>query len=523
MKLNLEALKNREQWLEKGYALPEYCVEKVTEETRRNPAWIHFGAGNIFRAFLGGVAQRLLNKGAMDTGIVVFEGFDTEIIEKAYRPFDNLSVNVTLVSTGSVKKEVLGSVVESLTIADDARATEIFENPSLKMASFTITEKGYAPAFAARDAEGKPEDAKGLMGYLTKLVYRRYLKNAQPIALVSMDNCSHNGEKLETVVKMVANKWLENGYVDAGFIAYLNEKVSFPWTMIDKITPRPDGNVMKILADDGFEDGGLIVTSRNTYTSAFVNAEEKEYLVIEDSFPNGKLPLDQAGIYFATRETVERVERMKVTTCLNPLHTCLAVFGCLLGFKTIWQEMNDEDLKALVNHIGYKEGMPVVTDPGIFAPETFLGEVLNVRLPNCFLPDTPQRIATDTSQKLSIRFGETIKAYIERGMDVSALTGIPLVEAGWLRYLMGVDDEGSEMTVSPDPRLDEMKTRLSGVAFGVTENVDEVLTPILADESIFGVNLIQAGLADKVIENFKRMNGKPGDVRALIREVAHRA
>ena len=520
MKLNLKSLENKAVWLEKGYKLPEFDIEKVTKATHENPEWIHFGAGNIFRAFLGGVAQRLLNAGEMNTGIVVFEGFDPEIVEKAYRPFDNLCVNVTLVSTGSVKKEVLASVVESLTINDDARAIEIFENPSLKMASFTITEKGYTPAFARRDADGKPEDAKGLMGYLTKLVYKRYLKNAQPIALVSMDNCSHNGEKLETVVKMVADTWHKNGHVDAGFIDYLNTKVTFPWTMIDKITPRPDANVMKVLADDGFEDGGLIGTSKNTFTSAFVNAEEKEYLVIEDRFPNGKLPLDKAGVYYATRETVERVERMKVTTCLNPLHTCLAVFGCLLNFETIWQEMNDEDLKALVNRIGYVEGMPVVTDPGIMSPKTFLSEVLTVRLPNCFLPDTPQRIATDTSQKLSIRFGETIKAYLEKGMDVSNLKGIALVEAGWLRYLMGVDDNGSEMAISPDPRLDEMKSRLAGVSFGHNENAEKALTPILEDESIFGVSLVKAGLADSVIEHFKRMNAAPGAVRAEIHSVA---
>ncbi len=516
MKLNLKSLENKAVWQEKDYALPRYDVKKITENTKKAPKWIHFGAGNIFRAFLGGVAQRLLNAGETDTGIVVFEGFDAEIIEKAYRPFDNLSVGVTLISTGSVKKEVLGSVVESLTIADDDRTIEIFENPSLMMASFTITEKGYAPAFAEKDAEGKPEDAKGLMGYLTKLMYKRYIKNAAPIALVSMDNCSHNGEKLEKVVKMVANKWIENGYADAGFIAYLNEKVSFPWSMIDKITPRPDENVMKILSEDGFEDGGLIVTGKNTYTSAFVNAEEKEYLVIEDDFPNGKLPLDKAGVYYASRETVERVERMKVTTCLNPLHTCLAVFGCLLGFKTIWQEMNDDDLKALVNRIGYIEGMPVVTDPGIMRPETFLGEVLCDRLPNCFLPDTPQRIATDTSQKLSIRFGETIKEYLEKSMDVSVLKGIALTEAGWIRYLLGVDDAGNEMAISPDPRLDEMKQRLSGVRFGCNEGVEDKLLPILEDETIFGVSLVKAGLADKVIENFRKMNAGPGEIRNAI-------
>ncbi len=520
MKLNLSALKDAKVWTDKGYKLPEYDVKAVAERTKANPEWLHFGAGNIFRAFLGGAAQRLLNANVAETGIIVFEGFDTEIIEKAYRPFDNLSLNVTLVASGDVKKEVLGSVCESLTPADDERAAEIFVSPSLKMASFTITEKGYAPAFAKNDAEGTPENAKGLMGYVCKLLYKRYIANKAPIALVSMDNCSHNGEKLETVIKMVAEKWLENGHVDGGFIDYINESVTFPWTMIDKITPRPDANVMNMLLEDGFEDAGLIITNRNTYTSAFVNAEEKEYLVIEDKFPNGRVPLDKAGAYYASRETVERVERMKVTTCLNPLHTSLAVFGCLLNYNTICSEMTDEALVSLVKRIGYTEGLPVVTDPGIMSPKTFLDEVIESRLPNKFLPDAPQRIATDTSQKLSIRFGETIKSYVERGMDLSALKGVSVTIAGWLRYLLGVDDKGNAMNVSPDPRLDEMHKRMDGMAFGKIEGDDDKLNAILSDETLFGVNLVKIGMSERIIELFKRMNAGVGCVSAVLKELS---
>ena len=73
--------------------------------------------------------------------------------------------------------------------------------------------------------------------------------------------------------------------------------------------------------------------------------------------------------------------------------------------------MKDPELKKLVEVIGYKEGLPVVINPGILDPKEFIDTVLNVRVPNPFMPDTPQRIATDTSQKLAIRFGETIKAY----------------------------------------------------------------------------------------------------------------
>ncbi len=99
------------------------------------------------------------------------------------------------------------------------------------------------------------------------------------------------------------------------------------------------------------------------------------------------------------RETVDKVEKMRVCTCLNPLHTCLAIFGCLLGYTKISDEMKDRELVKLVETVGYQEGLPVVVNPGILDPKEFLDTVLRVRVPNPFMPDTPQRIATDTSQK----------------------------------------------------------------------------------------------------------------------------
>lgn len=142
-------------------------------------------------------------------------------------------------------------------------------------------------------------------------------------------------------------------------------------------------------------------------------------------------PLEKAGVYMTDRDTVNNTEKMKVTTCLNPLHTALAVYGCLLGYDSIAAEMKDPQLKALVEKIGYGEGIPVVVDPKILSPMDFIHEVIDKRLPNPFMPDTPQRIATDTSQKVAIRFGETVKSYIAReDLDPASLTYIPLAIAG---------------------------------------------------------------------------------------------
>lgn len=528
MQLNRTIENNREAWTKAGYALPQFDHEVIAEQTKKTPEWIHFGAGNIFRAFQANVVQQLLNEDVMKTGIIVAEGYDYEIIKKMYEPHDNFSILVTLKADGSVEKTIVGSIMEALTVdgenaTDMKRLREIFTSDSLKMVSFTITEKGYSLVdgqgellgSVKEDFEKGPKSLISYMGKVTALVYDRYLAGKKPIALVSMDNCSHNGDKLYAAVSEFANEWAKRGFVDQGFVEYINnpQLVSYPWTMIDKITPRPDEGVKTLLGCDGIKDLDQVITSKNTYVAPFVNAEEPQYLVIEDAFPNGKLPLEKAGIIYTDRETVDKVEKMKVCTCLNPLHTALAVFGCLLGYHLISKEMENSVLKKLVETIGYKEGLPVVVDPLIIKPSDFIDEVINIRIPNPFMPDTPQRIATDTSQKVPIRFGETIKAYVRSNeLNVTDLSCIPLVIAGWLRYLLGIDDNGDEMQLSSDPLMTELQEALKTVEFGNPSSVKEQLKPLLSDEKLFGCDLYKVGLGSRIETMFAQMLTGPGAV-----------
>ncbi len=532
LNISLQGISDKEQWEEKGYRLPAYDVEQMSSATKENPFWIHFGAGNLFRAFHAAVVQKLLGSGTLDRGLIVAEGFDYEIVEKMYAPHDNLGIAVTLKADGTIGKEVIGSVAQALPLdsSDEVsyeRLKEIFTADSLQMATFTITEKGYSlvngkgeylPDVAADFAAG-PERPVSYMGKVSALLYARYCAGKKPVAMVSTDNCSHNGDKLYAAVLAFAKAWAENGTVEKGFMEYINaDKVSFPWSMIDKITPRPDASVEKILQEDGVDGLDAVVTSKNTYAAPFVNAEETQYLVIEDNFPNGRPTLEEGGILFTDQETVDKVEKMKVCTCLNPLHTCLAVFGCLLGYTKISDEMKDRELVKLVETVGYQEGLPVVVDPGILDPKEFIDTVLKVRVPNPFMPDTPQRIATDTSQKLSIRFGETIKAYqTDTALRVEDLKMIPLVFAGWLRYLMAVDDEGKPFELSPDPLLAELQPRMAGIRPGDTA-VEETIKPIMENAEIFGVNLYEAGLADRVCGYFREMNAGAGAVRSTLKK-----
>jgi fructuronate reductase len=285
--------------------------------------------------------------------------------------------------------------------------------------------------------------------------------------------------------------------------------------MIDKITPQPDGEVRKMLESLGYVDDAEAGDARN---ASFVNAEEAQYLVIEDSFPAGRPALEQVGVLFTDRDTVDRVEKMKVCACLNPLHTALAIFGCLLGYTRISAEMKDPDLVKLVEIIGYREGLPVVVDPGVLSPKQFIDEALRVRFPNPFMPDTPQRIASDTSQKIPIRFGETIKAYLaDPQRDIRDLKLIPLVLAAWLRYLMGLDDRGAAFAVSPDPLYDRLYPAVAGIRLGQKGPFHRELEPILSNSAVFAVNLYEAGLGERVEACFAELVAGPGAVRSVLR------
>ena len=534
MILQNQSLQNRDAWEKAGIELPRFDRDAMIAATSAAPAWVHFGAGNIFRAFPAALQQTLLEKGLAATGIIVAEGYDGEIIDKVFLPYDNLTLAVTLKADGGIDKKVIASVAGALRLdkaGDFEGVKALFRAASLQMASFTITEKGYQISGAggglfpdaAADMEAGPGQAKSYMGRIASLCYERCLAGALPLALVSMDNCSHNGDKLFAAIDAFAQGWTDRGLAEADFAKYIRDraKVSFPWTMIDKITPRPDDGVKAMLEQAGFRGAEGCVTAKNTYVAPFVNAEETQYLVIEDAFPAGRPPLEQAGVLFTDRETVDKVEKMKVCTCLNPLHTALAVFGCLLGYTRISEEMKDPDLTALIERIGYQEGLPVAIDPGILSPRDFIDQVITRRLPNPYMPDTPQRIASDTSLKIPIRFGETLKAYRKNAaLNMAGLEGIPLVLAAWLRYLLGIDDAGNAFTVSPDPQYDGLSGRLAGLHLGSPGPFHDILQPVLSDAALFGLDLYEAGLGATVEARFAELIAGPGAVRGVLKRAA---
>ena len=526
---------NRQQWEDKGVVLPTYDVAAAKSAGAKQPHWIHLGGGNLYRTFHAKIAQQLLDEGLMDRGVVVADVHSGHTIENVYRPFNDDILMVTMNEDGTLGKEVLASTAKSLfanpSDAEDwAQAKAYFESPELQLVTVTITEKGYA----LRGADGeltepaRDEQANGpaapltSMGIVAALLYARFEAGAAPIAMVTTDNFSQNGRRFRESVVTVAEGWLAHGKVSQDFVDYLSDeaRVSFPWSMIDRITPNPSEDVAAKLEAEGFTDVELVKHPHGAAFASFANTENAHYLVIEDSFPNGRPPLERAGVIMTDRATAEKADTMKVTACLNPLHTCLAIYGCLLGYTRIWQEMEDADLVSLIKHLGYDEDLPVVVDPKVIDPHVFIEELLTRRLPNKALPDAPQRIASDTSQKVPIRYGHTLNAYAAApDKNPATLTYIPLVIAGWLRYLLGVDDKGEAFTPSPDPLLAELQAHLADIKLGCTDAVavHAAVQPILSNREIFACDLYELGLGEKVEGMFLEELAGAGAVRATIK------
>lgn len=524
------------EWRKISARLPQFNLIEMVRRTKEAPVWVHIAPSNLFIGEIAPIQQALLESGIVQEGIIGIETWDEEIVDRIYRPHDNLRLRIVMPPGRANQAEIIASTAETV-FADTSRpeewekSREYFAKPSLQMVTITCTEKGYSirdpngrlAETISKDIQNGPGKPGHIIAKLASLLNHRHQNGAGPIALVSMDNCSENGKRLFEAVSFIAREWVHRKLVKKGFLQYLEStKVSFPWTMIDRITPRPSEENKEWLEDKGVQNMEIIRTAKGTFAAPFVNTEHISYLVIEDNFPNGRPLLEKVDtsgnrvIFVESSEIVDKCEKMKVGTCLNPIHTTLATFGCVLGYNYIFDEMKDPLIKNLVYKQAYEEGIPVVVHPGVINPEEFLKEVLEERLVNPNIPDTPGRIATDTSQKVGVRYGGTIKAY---GENAKNLKYIPLAIAGWCRYLLGITDSGKPFELSPDPMLKELREWVAGIELGRPETLDNKLKPLLSNSQIFGVDLYSVGIGERIEEYFKAMVTGPGAVKRSLQEI----
>ena len=276
----------------------------------------------------------LLNEGAADRGIIAADTFDYDIIDKIYTPYDNLTMNVTLNPDGTTSREIIGSVAEGLRAnsADAemmARFKQIFTDPGLQMISFTITEKGYAlyrpdcslmPVVQA-DIDGGPAHAGHAMRMVAALLLERFQNGAAPRPVVSMDNCSHNGAKLQASVMTVAKAWLEKDYVGKGAIDDVSDGRNVTETVTQPVGFRSveirnaqllvNGQPVLIKGADRHEMdpvGGYVVSRERMVEDIRIMKEMNINAVRTSHYPNDPQwyeLCDEYGIYVVDEANVE--------------------------------------------------------------------------------------------------------------------------------------------------------------------------------------------------------------------------
>ena len=228
MKLTDNYMTEREAFTTMGIEVPTFDQVDLVKTAKVTPTWVHFGGGNLFRGFHSEVAQKLVAAGELPAGVIVAETYDDAVIQDVYRRFDNRHLNVTMKADGSLKRELIASVSGSYTFNRDHKADwqtmmTIFAKPSLQLATFSITEKGYnlrqpdgyfTNQVLADLASDPHTTAPGNnMVATAALLLHRFETNATPIAMVSTDNFSQNGDRLRETMQTIAKMWETNGFV----------------------------------------------------------------------------------------------------------------------------------------------------------------------------------------------------------------------------------------------------------------------------------------------------------------------
>ncbi|KKC38330.1 dioxygenase [Devosia epidermidihirudinis] len=443
-----------------GVRLPDYDRSAIT------PGIVHLGIGAFHRAHMAVYVDDLL-KDHPSWGIVgaSLRRPDTK---DALEPQDGL-YTVAVRDASGTKARVIGSILKVLD-ANSQREELLaaMADPAIRIVSLTVTEKGYChdPATGELDAShpdivhdlANPTAPRSAPGIIVEALARRRAAGLAPFAVLSCDNLPSNGATVQRIVTRLAH------LRDAELGAWV-EQVAFPGTMVDRIVPATtDEDRAEIAGLIGAEDAWPIVTEPFTQW------------VIEDHFPQGRPPFESVGAQLV--DDVEPFERMKLRM-LNGSHSTLAYLGYLAGYEHVSDAMGDDDFVALIHGLMTHEVMPTLDMPG-----TDLGgyrDRLLERFRNPALKHRTWQIAMDGSQKLPQRLLGTIR---DRMAAEQPFERLALGVAGWMRYVMGIDEAGEIIDVR-----DPLAMRMLAIAADAGDDAEDLYIGLADLTEVFGTDL----------------------------------
>ncbi|RFD18494.1 mannitol dehydrogenase family protein [Komagataeibacter melaceti] len=433
---------------------------------------VHFGVGNFFRAHEAWYVNKCLGlPGQSEWGIVgvgLSGGARSEAKARAFQQQDCLYSLTEVTADGARTVSVIGALREYLLApANPDAVLARLVDPQTRIVSMTITEGGYnideetgrfrldTPAIRADlDNPGQPAT---VFGYVVEALRRRRAAGTGPFTVLSCDNLRSNGHVAHEAFVGYARA------LDADLAEWIDANVTFPCSMVDRITPGVDADTRKALNEASGLDDELPVL-----------AEDFSQWVLEDKFCNGRPALEKAGVEFV--DDVAGYEQVKVRM-LNAAHLLLGSTGLLLGHRYAHETVADADLDRLVNAYWTQDAMPQIDAPAGVDLDAYRKRLLS-RFSNPAVADTLLRICSDGASKVRVFWTDTVRRSLASGRPLDRIAfGI----AAYLEMLGGRDEKGQaytpiEPTLGEDElalaRADDLSAALALSAFDGWRDMD---------------------------------------------------
>ncbi len=428
-------------------SLPLAIDRPTYDRTKLRAGIVHFGVGNFHRSHQGDYLDRLFSAGVDHDWAIIGAGVmpGDEQMRGVLESQDFLSLLVTR-SADTTLARVIGPMTGFLPVGDEAAIVAKLTDPAIRIVSLTLTEGGYflgdGGAFdaahpAVRADAASPDTPRTVFGMMLKALSLRRAAGTAPFTIMSCDNIPHNGRVTRATMTGLA------GLVDSGLATWVGGQVSFPNSMVDRITPvTSDAERLFALYEYGIVDGWPVF------------AEDFKQWVLEDNFPLGRPALERVGVTFV--KDVTPYEEMKLRI-LNASHAIIAYPAALLGIEYAHEAVQHPSIAALLERIQRNEIMPAVAPVPDITPARYF-DVVRVRFANPNIADTVARLCYDGANRQPKFIVPAIRAALAQGLPVS---GLALSSALWCRYCAGTRDDGSPIA-SGDPawaRLNEVAGR----------------------------------------------------------------
>jgi mannitol 2-dehydrogenase len=438
---------------------PEVSIPTYDRVALR-PGIVHIGVGGFHRAHQAVYLDELARRGSTEWGVIGV-GLHSRAIGEVLTGQDRLYTVVERAADGD-RATVVGALTGYLYAPDDPEAVlTALADERTRVVTLTITGTGYRvdahsgefdadDPHIARDLEdpGTPET---VFGYLVEALHRRRQAGLAPFTVLSCDNMQSNGTAARTAVVSFAR------LRDDDLAVWIEEHVAFPSSMVDRITPNTSPEDRDaIAAATGVDDRWPVIT------------EPFRQWVVEDSFCNGRPPLQEVGVQLV--DDVAPYETMK-TRLLNAGHSAIAYLGYLAGHRTTDEVLADPVFRTFLTRLMAEEIAPDLPEvPGVDLEE-YQATLLD-RLANPRMADQLSRLSRRGSTKIPNYLLPSVRAAMEAGRPHRLLC---LAVAGWLRFLRGHDYAGEEVPIQgPRPDLVPIAQEAGGDA-----------APLLSERSVF--------------------------------------